>query len=83
MCQDKEERVHKLLTCEEEEDKDHNHCVSKVEDGAGSSYYLQLWEEVVHSIDEQIDCCEAAGQEGAPPPVVVLDTHYKGRAVRI
>lgn len=29
-------------TCEEEEDEDHNHSVSKVEDGAGSSNYLQL-----------------------------------------
>lgn len=30
------------LTCEEEEDEDHYHSVSKVEDGAGSSNYLQL-----------------------------------------
>lgn len=51
----------KSLTCEEEEDEDHNHGVSKVEDGAGSSDYLQLREEVMHSVDKQIDCREAAG----------------------
>lgn len=51
----------KSLTCEEEEDEDHNHGVSKVEDGAGSSDYLQLREEVMHSVDKQIDCCETAG----------------------
>lgn len=32
----------KSLTCEEEEDQDHNHCVSKVEYGTGHSNYLQL-----------------------------------------
>lgn len=36
----------------------------------------------MHGIDEQIDCREAAGQEGTPPPVIVLET-YKGRHVRI
>lgn len=83
MCQHKQEIVvahtslTKSLTCEEEEDEDHNHSVAKVEDGAGSSNYLQLREEVMHSVDKQIDSCEAAGQEGTPPPVVVLDTHYK------
>lgn len=30
------------LTCEEEEDEDHNQSVSKVEDGASSSNYLEL-----------------------------------------
>lgn len=60
------------LTCEKEEDEDHNQSVSKVEDGAGSSDDLQLWEEVMDSIDKQIHCCEATGQEGTPPPVVVL-----------
>lgn len=64
----------KELTCEEEEDEDHNQSVSKVEYGTGCSNYLQLWEEVVYSIDEQIDCGETASQEGTPPPVVVLDT---------
>lgn len=32
--------VTESLTCEEEEDKDHNHSVSKVEEGAGCSNYL-------------------------------------------
>lgn len=27
----------------------------------------------MHSVDEQIDRCEATGQEGAPPPVVILN----------
>lgn len=66
-----------VLTCEEEEHEDHDHGVTKVEDGAGHSDDLQLWEEVMHSVDEQVDCCEAAGQEGTPPPVVVLGNTVK------
>lgn len=66
-----------VLTCEEEEHEDHDHGVTKVEDGAGHSDDLQLWEEVMHSVDEQVDCCEAAGQEGTPPPVVVLGNTEK------
>lgn len=61
-------------TCKEEEDEDHNHCVTKVEDSTGRSNNLQLRKEVMHSINKQIDRCEAAGQEGTPPPVVVLST---------
>lgn len=64
------------LTCEEEEDQDHNQSVAKVEDGAGRSNDLQLREEVMHSVDEEIDSGEAAGQEGTPPPVVILETYY-------
>lgn len=60
------------LTCEEKEHENHDHGVSKVEDSAGHSDYLQLWEEVMHRINEQVDCCESAGQEGTPPPVVIL-----------
>ena len=60
------------LTCEEEEYEHHDRGVAKVEDGAGGSYDLQLGEEVVDGVDKQVDGREAAGQEGAPPPVVVL-----------
>lgn len=31
----------------------------------------------MHSVDKQIDCREAAGQEGTPPPVVVLETNER------
>jgi len=72
-----------FLTSEKEEDEDHNHGVAKVQYGTGRSNYLQLWEEVVHGVDEQIDCGESAGQEGAPPPMVVLDTQDKSWHVRI
>lgn len=65
------------LTCEKEKDEDHNHRVAKVEDGAGSSNDLQLREEVVHAVDEQVDCCKATGQEGTPPPVIILEAGYK------
>lgn len=61
------------LTCEKEKDEDHNHRVAKVQDGASSSNDLQLREEVMHAVDKQVDRCEAAGQEGTPPPVIILD----------
>lgn len=60
------------LTCEEEEDEHHDGGVTEVEDGAGGSYDLQLGEEVVDGVDKQVDGREATGQEGTPPPVVVL-----------
>lgn len=62
------------LTCEKEKDKDHNHRVAEVQDGASSSNNLQLGEEVMYAIDKQVDRCEATGQEGTPPPVIILDT---------
>lgn len=65
------------LTCEKEKDKDHNHRVAEVQDGASGSNNLQLGEEVMYAIDKQVDRCEATGQEGTPPPVIILDTVYK------
>lgn len=65
------------LTCEKEKDEDHNHRVAEVEDGASSSNDLQLREEVMHAVDKQVDRCEATGQEGTPPPVIILDMSYK------
>lgn len=67
----------KHLTCEKEKDEDHNHRVAEVEDGASSSDNLQLREEVVHAVDKQVHRSEATGQEGTPPPVVILNTGYK------
>lgn len=69
-------RFQKHLTCEKEKDEDHNHRVAEVEDRASRSNDLQLREEVMHAVDKQIDCCEAAGQEGTPPPVIILDVDY-------
>lgn len=65
------------LTREKEKDEDHNHRVAEVEDGAGSSNDLQLREEVMHAVDKQVGRCEATGQEGTPPPVIILDAGYK------
>lgn len=73
----------KIITCKEEEDENHNHSVSKVQYSACRANYLQFWEEVVHSVDKEIDCCEAAGQEWTPPPMVVLDESDKRWRVRV
>lgn len=61
-------------TSEQEEDESHDHGVSKVQDGASQSSDLQLGEEVMNGIDKEIDSSEAAGQEGAPLPMIVLST---------
>lgn len=62
-------RVH---TSEQEEDEGHDGGVSEVQDGAGQACDLQLGEEVMNGVDQEVDSSEAAGQEGAPLPVVVL-----------
>lgn len=31
----------------------------------------------MHAVDKQVDGCEAAGQEGTPPPVIILDRDCK------
>lgn len=60
------------LTCKEEEYEHHDHSIAEVQDGAGSTDDLEFGEEIVHSVDEQVNRCKAARQEGSPPPVIVL-----------
>lgn len=61
-----------IPTSKQEKDESHDHGVSKVQDGAGQPRDLQLGEEVMNSIDQEVDGGKAAGQEGTPLPVVVL-----------
>ncbi len=51
------------------------HVVAEVKNGAGESTDLQLREEVMDGIDQEINSCESAGEEGAPLPVIVLRRH--------
>ena len=60
------------LTSQQEEGKDDDGGVAEVEHGAGSALDLQLGGVEVYAVDEEVDGCEAAGQERPPPPVVVL-----------
>ena len=41
------------------------HCACAISD-------VQLADVVVYTVDEEVDGRDAAGQEGAPPPVIVL-----------
>ena len=61
-----------LLTCEQEESEDHDEGVAEVEQRADEALDVQLADVVVYTVDEEIDGREATGQEGAPPPVIVL-----------
>ena len=61
-------------TCEEKEGEDHYDGVAEVEERADEAFDVQLADVVVHAVEEEVDGSEAAGQEGAPPPVVVLKT---------
>lgn len=54
MCQDG-------LTCEQEENQDHDHSVPKVEDGASNTSNLEFWEEIMNGVDEEVNGGEAAG----------------------
>ena len=60
------------LTCEEEEEEDHDDGVSKVEERAGKANNLRLGVVVVDAVEEEVDGCEAWCEERPPPPVVVL-----------
>ena len=59
-------------TCEKEEGKDHDEGVSEVEQRRHEALDVQFAHVVVHTVDEEVDRCEARGQERPPPPVVVL-----------
>jgi len=64
-------------SCEQEEAEDHDAGVAKVEEGGGRPLNVQLGQEIVHTVAGQVEGREAAGQEAAPPPVVVLSTQVK------
>jgi hypothetical protein len=60
------------FTCKKEEAEDHDASVSKVQEGRGSSLYIQLGKEVVNTIHSQVEGCEPTSQKASPPPVVIL-----------
>ena len=60
------------LTCEQEEEECHNESVAKVEESGGGSLQIQLGVVVVDGVEEEVEGSEAARQERAPPPAVVL-----------
>lgn len=62
---------------QQEEQKDHDQRVAKVQEGRGGVLDLQLGREVVATVDEQIDRGESRRQERSPPPVVVLGTQVE------
>ena len=57
---------------EKEECEDHDGGVSEVEEGRCRPFNVQLGNEVVQTVDEQIESRETGGEETAPPPMVVL-----------
>ena len=65
-----------ILTCEHEEEEDHDEGVPEVEKRRDETVNLELGDEVMHTIDEEVHCCESRCQESTPPPVVVLQTKH-------
>lgn len=51
------------LTCEQEENQDHDHSIPEVQDGASNTSNLEFREEIMDGVDEEINGGEAAGQE--------------------
>lgn len=62
---------------QQEEEEYHNGRVAEIQERRGTVLDRKLCDEVVAAVYEQIDCCEAGRQEGAPPPVIVLRTQVK------
>ena len=64
------------LTGEKEEEKDEHERVSKVQESGDPALDVQLGEEVVDTVDEEVQCSTPTCQETSPPPVVIL-LYYK------
>lgn len=62
-----------MHTCEQKKHKDHNGCVSEVEQSARESRDCEFGHEVMDTVAKEVNGCEATGQEGPPPPVVILN----------
>lgn len=68
------------FTGENEEAKDHDGRVAKIEEGRSAAFNVQLSEEVVDAVAGQVEGREPAGEEAAPPPVIVLE---KNRLIKV
>ncbi|RUS91111.1 hypothetical protein EGW08_001136, partial [Elysia chlorotica] len=64
-------------TCCDEEEEYNNSSVAEVEQSIHKATHLQLGEEEVHTVEEEVDGCEARCQERPPPPMVVLSTQVE------
>lgn len=64
-------------SCKKEEAEHHDGGVTEVEEGGGPALDVQLGEEVVDAVAGQVEGREPAGQEAAPPPVVILSTEVE------
>ena len=60
------------LTCKKEEDQNHYHSITEVQDCTCCPRDLQFGEEVVYGVYQEVNSCEAAGKEGTPLPMVIL-----------
>lgn len=68
------QNTQKHLTCQEEEEKNHDESVSEVEESRRCIFYVQFGDEVVDAVEKEVDGRETTGQETSPPPVIVLTT---------
>jgi len=69
-----ETRKESNCSCEQKKHKDHDGCVSKVEQSARESSDSQLGHKVMDTVAKEIYGCKTTCQERSPPPVVVLST---------
>jgi len=62
---------------EKKENKGQEERVSEVENRRRRALDRQLRKEVVNAIEKEVDCGKAGGQEGSPPPMVILGAKMK------
>lgn len=63
--------------CQNEEGKDYDAGVSKVQEGRGCAFDFQLGQEIMDTIDTKVESGETAGQKSAPPPVIVFSAEVE------
>lgn len=61
-----------MLTCEKEENQDHDHRVPKVQNGVCNAHDLKFGKEVINCIQKMVNSCKTAGKKGSPPPMIIL-----------
>ena len=66
-----------LFTCEQEEAKDHDACVTEIQKGWGRVFYVEFSKKVMNAVNSEVESGEAAGEEAPPPPVVILRAEVK------
>lgn len=60
------------FTGHQEEDPDDNQRVTEIKESRGSSRYVKFHDKIMNAVDKEIHGGETTGQEGAPPPMIVL-----------